>query len=250
MNENANWVDLPIASVDVETTGLDPQTDRVIEIAIIHMRQGEVEERWSTLVNPGCDIPEEVTRITGIKTEDLIGAPAFEEVIQEIQTRLKDRVFVAYNLEFDRAFIKNELERFGATWEEVPYVDPLIFARELHRNQGSKRLGAVADRLGIEIGQAHRAADDAVASGKVLYAFSGQLPATLGELTVLQGQWATQQENERASWRNRREGGPESVIGAPQADRGNALGPAYIYGEETDPVRAMFLHLPDSGSKR
>tara|TARA_B100000674_G_C37815742_1_gene903323 strand:+ start:179 stop:934 length:756 start_codon:yes stop_codon:yes gene_type:complete len=251
MNENANWVDLPIASVDVETTGLDPQTDRVIEIAIIHMRNGEVEERWSSLVNPGCDIPEEVTRITGIKGEDLVSAPSFDTIVGEIQSRLKDRIFVAYNLEFDRAFIKNELERAGAVWEELEYVDPLIFARELHRNQGSKRLGSVAERLGIEIGQAHRAADDAVASGKVLYAFAGQLPATLGELTLLQGQWATQQENERASWRNRREGGPESVIGvSAQADRGNALGPAYIYGEETDPVRAMFLHLPDSGSKR
>ena len=46
MNEDANWVDLPIASVDVETTGLDPQNDRVIEIAIIHMRQGEVEDAY------------------------------------------------------------------------------------------------------------------------------------------------------------------------------------------------------------
>jgi DNA polymerase-3 subunit epsilon len=250
MNESAQWADLPIASVDVETTGLDPQTDRVIEIAIIHMRQGEVEERWSTLVNPGIDIPDEVTRITGIKTEDLAGAPVFETLLEEITTRLRDRVLVAYNLEFDRAFIKNELERAGSAWEELSYVDPLIFARELHRNQGSKRLGAVAERLGIEIGQAHRAADDAIAAGKVLYAFAGQLPTTLAELTVLQGQWATQQENERASWRSRRDGGPESVIGTQQTERGNSLGPAYIYGEETDPVRAMFLHLPDSGSKR
>ena len=250
MNRAAHWIDLPISSVDVETTGLDPKTDRVIEIAIIHMRNGEEEGRWSSLVNPGCDIPDEVSRITGIKASDLTDAPSFASIVDDIKARLENRIFVAYNLDFDRAFIKNEIERAGASWEELTYVDPLIFARELHRNKGSKRLGSVAERLGIEIGQAHRAADDAVASGKVLYAFASQLPATLEDLTVLQGQWARQQENERASWRNRREGGPESVIGTSEVERGNALGPAYVYEEETDPVRAMFLHLPDSGSRR
>jgi len=249
MNEAQNWSELPLASVDVETTGLDPQSDRVIEVAIIHMRGGVEEERWSSLINPQCDLPPEVTRITGICAEDLVNAPTFDTVCDEVQTRLKDRILVAYNLDFDRAFLKQELERAGRTWKELTYVDPLVFARELHRTQGSKRLTAVAERLGIELKQAHRAADDAFAAAQVLYAFAPQLPATLGELKLLQSQWATKQENERAAWKNRRDSGIESVIGSGDGQR-TSLGPAYIYGEETDPVRAMFLHLPDSGSRR
>ena len=249
MNNTQDWTTCAIASVDVETTGLDPSTDRVIEIAIIHMRDGEITDRWSSLVDPGCPIPEEVTRITGLKGSDIEGAPSFADIKDEVEARLAGHVFVAYNLDFDRAFIKNELERAGGTWKEVPYLDPLIFARELHRNQGSKRLVSVAERMGIEIGQAHRAEDDAVAAGHVLYKFAPQLPASLEDLQTLQGQWATQQENERAGWRNRRENTIESVIGGSEK-RGNALGPAYVYGDETDPVRAMFHHLPDSGSRR
>jgi DNA polymerase-3 subunit epsilon len=249
MNEAHNWLELPVASVDVETTGLDPESDRVIEVAIIHMRGGVEEDRWSSLINPQCDLPPEVSRITGISPEDLVNAPAFEAVCDELEARLKDRILVAYNLDFDRAFLKQELERAGRAWSELTYIDPLVFARELQRHQGSKRLTAVAERLGIELKQAHRAADDALAAAQVLYAFAPKLPATLGELKLLQSQWATQQENERAAWKNRRDSGIESVIGANDGER-TSLGPAYIYGDETDPVRAMFLHLPDSGSRR
>jgi len=244
------WRDLDLAVVDVETTGLDPDTDRVIEIGVVHMRAGEVIDVYQSLVNPQRDLPEEVERITGIKAADVETAPTFAEVAANVRAALQGKVFVAYNLAFDRAFVRGELERCGFEWHDPRYIDPLIFVRELHKNQGSKRLGAVAARLGISLDNAHRAADDAEAAGHVLYALAGQLPQDLDDLIMLQSQWEAQHANEMASWRNKRESRFDGVGAYDAADRGNALGPAYIYGEDTDPIRAMFTHLPDSGSRR
>jgi len=251
MHDDARWQELPLAVVDVETTGLDPTSDRVIEIAIVHMQAGEVTDVFATLVNPEQEVPEEVVKITGIKSEDLVDAPRFGAIAAEVRARLLDRVLVAYNLAFDRAFIHEELTRAGLDLPAGIPIDPLVFIRELHKSQGSKRLSAVAERLGIPLDNAHRAQDDAVVAGKVLYAIAGQLPDRLGDLRLLQEQWEQQQKNEMASWRSQRGGGIESPVGmGPSVDRGNALGPAYIYSEDTDPVRAMFVHLPDSGARR
>lgn len=251
MDDSALWRDTPLAVVDVETTGLDPKVDRIVEIAIIHMVGGEVTEAYATLVNPDQELPEEVVRITGIQPEQLVDAPRFEAVADEVLARLQGRVLVAYNLPFDRAFISEELARSGRELPTLVPIDPLVFIRELHKSQGSKRLSAVAERLGIPLTQAHRAQDDAEVAGRVLYALAGQLPDRLGELRMLQIQWEQQQQNDMAGWRSRRGGGFEATVdGGLEQARGNALGPAYIYGEDTDPVRAMFVHLPDSGGAR
>ena len=252
MSETQSWYDTPLAVVDVETTGLDPENDRVIEIAVIQMQGGEETGRYTSLVHPGRDVPAEVTNITGLTNEDLRDAPPFEQIADDVRTALEGRAFVAYNLGFDRAFVAKELGRCGIEWVPQTPIDPLVFARELHKKAGSKRLTAVAERLGLSLENAHRAADDALVAGQVLYAFAEALPKGLDELLMLQGQWATSQENEMAGWRSRKGGDAfGSGIGTPDgADRGSALGPAYLYGDDTDPVRAMFTHLPDSGGRR
>ena len=252
MSDVTLWWDHPLAVVDVETTGLDPTKDRVIEIAVIQMRGGEVEGTWSSLVNPGIEIPPEVVNITGITQDDLKDAPSFDKIASDLLAHLDGRAFVAYNLSFDRGFIQTELERLNQSWPDLQCIDPLIFVRTLHRNAGSKRLSAVAARLGVTLDDAHRAAADAEATGRVLYKLADDLPRSLEELLLLQAQWEEQQQHEMAGWRGRRRE-PSAIsapVGAVSADRGNALGPAYVYGEDTDPVRAMFTHLPDSGSRR
>jgi DNA polymerase-3 subunit epsilon len=243
------WFDIPLAVVDVETTGLDPATDRVIEIAIVHMCRGELESRWSSLVNPEREVPPEILKITGIDLGPIQAAAPFREVAAQVRARLEGRAFVAYNLPFDRAFLKGELARAGIAWDPAVTIDPLVFARELQKDAGSKRLGAVAERLGIELKEAHRALADAEVAGRVLYALAPSLPPGLEDLRVLEGQWATLHHNEMAGWRKGERPAIDEAVGGPPT-RGNALGPAYLYGEETDPVRFMFLHLPDSGGKR
>jgi len=245
--DDARLVDLPIAVIDCETTGLDPKVDRVIEVAIIHMLGGVVIDRWSTLVDPEQAVSDEVIKITGIDPAALARAPRFAEVAAEVHTRLTDRVFIAYNLAFDRAFLTHELERVGRELPARTFIDPLVFVRELHKAETSKRLTAIAAKLGVPLSNAHRAADDAEAAGLVLFRLLADLPQRLGELLLLQQQWEAQQRNEMAQWKGDR-GSFEGVGGF--VDRGNALGPAYIYGDDTDPVRAMFVQLPDAGAAR
>lgn len=249
MNSESLFWDVPLAVLDVETTGFDSKKDRVIEVAIIHMQAGEVVERYSTLINPERDVPEEVVRLTHIDPTQLLSAPRFAEVAAEVHRRLEGKVFVAYNLAFDRGFITEELGRCGLTIPSQHFIDPLIFVRELHRNDGSKRLTAVCERLGIELTAAHRAADDATATGHVLYKLLPKLPPVLGDLEMLQQQWEMQQKNETANWRNNNDRGMASSS-VSTIDRGNALGPAYLYSDDSDPVRAMFVHLPDGSGKR
>ena len=252
-----HWYDCDLAVIDVETTGLDAKNDRVIEIGIVHMRAGKLLESWGQLIDPEREIPPEVVKLTGIQPEDCKGQPTFASMAAEIRSRLEGRVVVAYNLEFDRSFVTEELRRAGSTWPDGPALDPLVFARELQASQGgSKRLGKVAERLGIELLEAHRAVNDAEVAGKVLYAFREQLPSRLQDLTTLQAQWAQQQEQLMAARKRRRgvfdEAEPAESTGPSVIEVGGIakLGPAYIYGTESDPVRFLYGQLPDVGSTR
>lgn len=248
------WRDQPFVVVDVETTGLDAATDRIIEIGIVRFEGGLVVERYGQLLDPERDVPEEVVRLTGIKPEDLVGQPKFVDVAAEVHQRLAGGVIVAYNLSFDRGFIARELERAGLGWPLAAELDPLVFVRQLHRNQGSKKLGAVAARLGITLENAHRAVDDSEVAGRVLLALADQLPAHLGDLVALQRQWETLQAAEQLRWRRNRENSAglldDPSAAADDPDGRPSLGPAYIWGDETDFMRAMFATLPDVGSRR
>ena len=117
-------------------------------------------------------------------------------------------------------------------------------------------MGQVAERLGISLENAHRAVDDAEATGHVLFALAQELPPDLEALLVVQEQWALLQAQERAMWRRNR--GGEMLADATQnssaelarVDGLPALGPAYLYGDETDPLKALYRTLPDVGSRR
>lgn len=244
------WTDLRFVALDVETTGFKPEEERIIEIGLVTFDRGQILDEWGSLVNPGKPIPLEVQELTGIKDEDVANAPRFEEIAQEVARRLQGVGLCAYNLRFDQSFIDAELKRSGFAWPpESPTLDPLIFARELQRGERSKKLGDVAERLGIPLENAHRATDDAKVAGLVMLAFAPELPTSLSDLLVLQAQWEQQQEASTSFWRNKRGGdeGPSaaqraiSVFGASSV----GLGPAYLYGDELDPLRAIYLSVPE-----
>lgn len=247
MDLRADWNDCRLAVLDTETTGLNPEKDRIIEVGIAIYLRGEVVEEYQTLVDPQCEIPEEVVRITGIQPSELNGAPTFDAIVDDVYARISDHVVVAYNLAFDRRFIERELERCGRSWPDVPTIDPLVFVRELHRDQGSKRLEAVAARLGIPHPDAHRALNDAMVAAQVLFALAPQLPPGLHDLITLQQQWAIKQEQEMSGWRSRQSSDFQVNVGGGvalvDAEGMMSLGPAFVYGSESDPLRALFSLL-------
>ncbi len=235
------WKDLPLAVLDVETTGFDAAEDRIIEIAIIRFDRGVVTERYGKLVNPGRSIPAEVTKITGIEDAHVADAAPFSTIAEEVHERLQDVGIVAYNLAFDRGFIKAELERCGLEWpESAPTLDPLIFARQFFKNSPRKNLSTISKLLGIPLEEAHRAEHDAEVAGKVLFAFEDRLPPDLQQLLVLQKQWEAAQAQEMSSWKSF-----DTDLSA-FGENPIGLGPAYIYGDEADPLRALYMSVPEA----
>jgi DNA polymerase-3 subunit epsilon len=208
----SSWVELPIALIDVETTGTDSAVDRVVEIGIVVGRGGEVIERRSWLINPGCPISEEARAVHGITDEMVADKPPFAELAAEIAAALTGVIPAAYNADFDRSFIATELERAGYARERLPatfaskveWIDPLVWARELHELEKSKSLGEVSSRLGIALETAHRATDDAEAALKVLYAFARdvRVPKSYAGLAQEQRRLLRLQDEERNRWRN------------------------------------------------
>ena len=236
------WYQRKLAVIDTETTGLNPdQGDRIVELGLICFDKGEVVDRWGTLIDPDCPLPADTTRITGIRPEDVAGQPLFRDVADTFLEKIAGHLLVAYNADFDRLFVVEELARAaralpdGAIW-----LDPLVFAKEIQRGQGNMKLGTVAKRLGVPLEEAHRATADAECAGWILLAFKEELPEGLDELLDLQERWGAKQQAERAPWQSRRRRGTLSLAVDTDGPR-NGLGPGYPHANELDPVRHMFL---------
>jgi DNA polymerase III subunit epsilon len=211
---DAHWLDLPIALIDVETTGRDPSLDRVVEIGIVVGRGGVVTGRFNWMIQPDRSIPEEARAVHGITDDDVRDAPRFEVVAHEIARALEGCIPAAYNAPFDRAFLANEFARSGykhpgesptpALRRDVEWVDPLVWARELHREEKSRALGDMAARLGVPLENAHRASDDAEAALLVMYALAvdARIPRVHGTFIQEQRRLSQMQADERRRWRN------------------------------------------------
>lgn len=202
---DAPWAALPIALVDVETTGKDASVDRVVEVGIALSRGGVVIDRKNWLVNPGIPIPKEASDIHKITDDDVKDAPRFEAIAAELTAALAGCIPGAYNAPFDKAFLTNELARAGMSLrKDVEWLDPLVWAREVQQGERSRALGEVAARLGIALENAHRAADDAEAALRVLLALGRdpRIPAAYGALVQEQRRLAMAQADERRlRWR-------------------------------------------------
>ena len=209
---DANWAKSALAVIDFETTGLDPEQDRVLEMGIVHFDDGVLSARHNFLMNPGIPIPEESRAVHGITDEELEGAPRFEKIADDLLGHLQGRIPVAYNADFDKQFLLAEFARIKrpihgklppAVRKDTVWVDPLVWVRELHRDQKGHKLVDVCERLGIDLDNAHRASDDAEATGRVLLRLAQDMPETYSELVRIQSRYAAQQDAERPAWRRR-----------------------------------------------
>lgn len=208
---DAELAELPIVSIDVEATGLDTQEDRLVEVACV-VFAGQQVERHAWLINPGRPIPAEAQAVHSISDEDVRDCPPFSAVADAIERAMSQGIPLAYNAEFDRAFLAAEFARARPEGERVPpalrpgvdWLDPLMWARHIDREEKSRALTAVAERLGIEIGQAHRAADDAEAAGRVMLAWMGRsdVPRPYGAFVQEQRRLGRLQAQQRARWRS------------------------------------------------
>lgn len=145
-------------AVDVETTGLDAERDRIVEVAVVRFdSHGTILDEWSTLVNPGTT-EAGATHIHGIEGEWLAAAPTFEVIAGDLGSRLVGAYPVSHNTEFDWSFIEAEYERIGYELGGFNTACTLNLARALGL---PGRLGALASELGVPQSDAHTALGDA-----------------------------------------------------------------------------------------
>jgi exonuclease, DNA polymerase III, epsilon subunit family len=160
-------------ALDLETTGLHPEQDTIIEIAAVKFQGSEVLDTFQTLVAPGRSIPYRVQRLTNITPEHLVGAPPFSSLAKKLQLFLGDFPIVGHSIPFDVAFLRQRgLARTN------PLIDTFEMATVLLPSLASYNLGQVADALGLSVpADRHRAMVDTVLAMDVFLALHQRLQA-------------------------------------------------------------------------
>lgn len=152
--------------IDIETTGSVFKYGKITEIAIFQHNGQKITDSFSTLINPEIDIPQFITRLTGISNEMVKDAPKFYEVAKQIIELTEGRTFIAHNVNFDYSFIKEEYKRLGYIFNRKKLCTVQL-SRKLLPGHSSYSLGKLCSDLGVIISDRHRAEGDALATVKL-----------------------------------------------------------------------------------
>lgn len=172
--------------VDTETTGLDPQKDRIIEIAAIRVRAGKEVARFETLVKPGRKLSKKIVELTGITDADLKDAPKQQEALQKFQEFLRDDIIVAHNAHFDVNFLYDSFQRCELAPLKNNFVDTLRLAKCIRPDLDNYKLSTLAEDYKIPQPTAHRALADCETTMAVLQKLSEEIDRRAIDLTQYQ----------------------------------------------------------------
>ncbi len=146
---------------DLETTGISPYTDKVVEISAVKVRDNKVTDEFSSLVNPECHISEGASAVNGIYDEMVEDEPTFEEVLPKFIDFIEDLPLVGHNIHsFDMNFIYRDAEAYLGAFPDNDYIDTLLIARKCMPEMAHHRMTDLATHYGISIEGAHRALKD------------------------------------------------------------------------------------------
>jgi DNA polymerase-3 subunit epsilon len=154
--------------IDLETTGGNPETEKIIEVGILRIENRKISEERSFLINPQKDIPDFVQKLTGIRKADVEHAPLIEEVIDEIVQFIGDSILVAHNTSFDIPFLNGVLKKLQRPTLDNKVICTNIMTKYLIPDIMSSNLQYMSDIFGISHSNAHRAIEDARATGNLL----------------------------------------------------------------------------------
>ena len=160
-------IDTTYCVLDLETTGFSFRTEKITEVGIMKVQNGEVIDEFSCFVNPEKPIPPRVVEVTNITDDMVKDAETIDKVMPKILDFIGDSVLVAHNADFDIGFLKYNANILGLSLENT-YLDTLRLAKDLFPNFKKYKLGIIAENLGIKVEVAHRALDDVDTTVKVL----------------------------------------------------------------------------------
>lgn len=165
-NGKGQSIDTTYCVLDLETTGFSATTEKITEVGIMKLKDGEVIDEFSCFVNPEKHIPQRVSEVTNITDEMVADAETIDKVFPKILDFIKDSVIVAHNAGFDVGFLRQNAKSLGYDFDYT-YLDTLSLAKDLFPDYKKYKLGKIADNLGIKVEVAHRALDDVDTTVKV-----------------------------------------------------------------------------------
>ncbi|MDR3085136.1 MAG: PolC-type DNA polymerase III, partial [Christensenellaceae bacterium] len=169
--------------LDVETTGLSPVKDRIIEIAAVKIKDGKILDEFSSFVDPQMRIPASATKINGIRDDMVEGAPKIGELMQTLSAFCEGFCVCAHNAPFDLAFLRAAARQAGLALPEQT-LDTLPLARAVVPEIKRHRLDAVCKKLGVPLSQHHRALFDTRATAFMLMKLLERAEAEHGAKTL------------------------------------------------------------------
>ncbi len=175
-NANNHTLDGEFVVVDIETTGLSSIKDRIIQLGAVKVKNGEIIDKFNSLINPGVSIPENITKLTGIDDSMVKDSPCLSEILPDFISFIGDCPVIAHNAPFDMGFIERAVKEQKLKLKN-PVIDTLTLSRILLPELEKHKLSLVAEHLGIEVGVCHRAVDDAILAANIWFKFTGLLKA-------------------------------------------------------------------------
>jgi DNA polymerase-3 subunit epsilon len=152
----------PVVFVDIETTGGSFRNSRVLEVAVVRYENGKVTQEFSSLINPEAYIPSTITSLTGIREADVIDAPVFATIAQDLMEIMDGAVFIAHNVRFDYSFLKHEFELLDMKFNPK-LLCTVRLSRALYSGMKGHSLAVLIERHMIPVLDRHRALADAQA---------------------------------------------------------------------------------------
>lgn len=206
------WTQARLMAFDTETTGIDVESDRVIELGAAYFDSGKPSNLRRALIDPQRPIPAEATEVHHISDEDIRGQPTFEALAPRIVGHFRGGAddneaprLVGYNaLAFDVLVLNAEFHRAGVEYRIDPrmVLDLMIFVRWHHRDMRNRRLTRLCEHYGVPLRNAHSASADAAATGRLLFRLieAGLVPDDVEEAMATQARYAELIEREWARW--------------------------------------------------
>lgn len=151
---------------DLETTGLRPAGDRILEIGAVKVEEGEITGSYETFIDCGIPVPPQITQLTGITGEMIKGSPQRDEAVNGFLDFSGEKVLLGHNLPFDYSFMKQNVVNMGLPYERCG-IDTLKIARICLPELPKKSLDRLADYFGIPQEHHHRALDDALTAARL-----------------------------------------------------------------------------------
>ncbi len=164
--------------LDLETTGFSPKYNRVTEIGVVVVKGNHITDEYQRLVNPDQWINPAITKITGITQKDVLDAPYFNEIANELLSYLKLGLLTAHNANFDYRFLQAEFFRSGIEFNS-PRLCTMTLSRQLFPTQKSHRLEEILRIHNIKVKRHHRALDDARATAQFYLKVKKEIDNTL-----------------------------------------------------------------------